>query len=89
LWASEHSVATVFDDLRAIAEGCRFRDCAHLGEPGCAVAQAIDEGHITADRVRHFRQLRGEVDALARKRRDRIGCRGQKQLQLRGPKWRE
>ncbi|MGA3025934.1 MAG: ribosome small subunit-dependent GTPase A [Bryobacteraceae bacterium] len=89
LWASEQSVETVFDDLRTIAAGCRFRDCGHEGEPGCAVAEAIAAGRITADRVSHFRQLRGEVDRLARKRRDRIGCRNQKQLQLRGPKWRE
>jgi ribosome biogenesis GTPase len=99
LWASEQSVETVFDDLRKIAAQCRFRDCAHQGEPDCAVAQAIAEGRIGADRVSHFRQLRGEVanrelrqsitTQLARKRRDKILHRSQKQMQRHGPKWRE
>ena len=92
LWASEESVEMVFDDLRAIAAECRFRDCAHQGEPGCAVAQAIVEGHITADRLEHFRRLRAEVKQRyiqAQKRRDKLGSRGQKQLSMRGPKWRD
>jgi ribosome biogenesis GTPase len=96
LWASEESVESVFEDLTTIAAGCRFRDCSHQGEPGCAVAQAIVEGHITADRVDHFHQLRGEAasrdprQSLARKRRDKILCRSQNQMQRRGsPKWSE
>ena len=99
LWASEKSVESVFEDLAMIAAGCRFRDCSHQGEPGCAVAQAVVEGRITADRVNHFRQLRGEVThhdmqqsvagLLARKRRDRILCRSQNQMQRRPLKWRE
>jgi len=89
LWASEESVETVFDDLRTIAAGCRFRDCAHQGEPGCAVAAAIAAGRIGADRVEHFRRLRGEVDTLARKRRDKILHRRQNQMQRRPPKWPE
>ena len=93
LWASEASVDAVFDDLREIAAACRFRDCTHSGEPGCAVAAAIAEGRVTEDRVAHFHKLRGEVEAvadkLARKRRDRILCRSQKQLHQRGMKWRE
>ena len=99
LWASEQSVEMVFDDLREIAAGCRFRDCAHEGEPGCMVAEAIAEGRIPANRVNHFRQLRGEVanrelrqsvtGTLARKRRDKILHRSQNQLQRTGRKWRE
>jgi ribosome biogenesis GTPase / thiamine phosphate phosphatase len=97
LWASEDSVDAVFDDLRTIAVECRFRDCMHDGEPGCAVMQAIAEGRITADRVNHFRQLRGEVahrelpqsvtDMLARKRRDKIIHREQKRFARQRLKW--
>jgi ribosome biogenesis GTPase len=92
LWASEESVEMVFDDLRTIAAGCRFRDCSHTGEPGCAVARAIAEGHIAADRLEHFLRLRAEVaqrDIQAQKRRDKLGSRGQRQLSMRGPKWRD
>jgi ribosome biogenesis GTPase len=92
LWASDEAVEAVFGDLQEIAAECRFRDCSHTGEPGCAVAQAIADGRITADRVGHFRQLRAEVaqrDIRAQKRRDKIGSRGQRQLSMRGPKWRD
>lgn len=99
LWATEESVEAAFDDLTTIAAGCRFRDCSHQGEPGCAVAEAIVEGRIAADRVEHFRRLRGEVahrdlrqsvaTQLARKRRDKILCRSQNRMQRHGGKWRE
>ena len=92
LWASEESVEMVFDDLQTIAAECRFRDCTHRSEHGCAVALAVAEGRITADRVEHFRQLRAEVaqrDIQAQKRRAKLGSRGQKQLSMRGPKWRD
>jgi len=90
LWADEDAVEAVFDDLQQIAAGCRFRDCTHRGEPGCAVAAAVERGDITPDRVAHFHQLRAEVaatDELARKRRDRVLGRSQRQLYRRGPKW--
>jgi ribosome biogenesis GTPase len=99
LWASEESVEAVFGDLQEIAAGCRFRDCSHAGEPGCGVAQAIADGRVSADRVDHFRQLRGEVayrdlqqsliSALERKRRVKILHRSQNQMQRHPPKWRE
>jgi len=92
LWATEESVESVFDDLNTLAAGCRFRDCLHQGEPGCAVAQAIIEGRIAAGRVESFHKLQREVeshDVLACKRRDRILCRAQQQMQRHEPKWRE
>jgi ribosome biogenesis GTPase len=56
LWASQQSVEAVFDEIAELAAACRFRDCTHSGEPGCAV-----EGAVTADRLQSFHKLQREV----------------------------
>lgn len=50
-------IAQVFADIAELAEGCRFRDCAHESEPGCAVLAAIERGEVEADRVARWRKL--------------------------------
>ena len=55
-------------DVEAFAENCRFRDCKHEGEPGCAVAAAIVSGELPAERLASFRQLVRELAAGERKR---------------------
>jgi ribosome biogenesis GTPase len=62
LWVGAESVDTVFDDITIIAKGCRFRDCTHSGEPGCAVAQALAIGRLDAGRWESFRKLRAEAE---------------------------
>src|SRR5262249_31510825 len=51
LAGEESSVEAAFDDIAALAAGCRFSDCAHASEPGCAVAAAVDRGELDADRL--------------------------------------
>ena len=62
-----------FGDIEELAAGCRFRDCAHGGEPGCAVAAALADGRLAVDRHESWRKLQREaahherrVDALGR-----------------------
>jgi ribosome biogenesis GTPase len=50
-------VAAVFDDIGELAAGCRFGDCAHEAEPGCAVQAAIAEGRLEAARLARWRKL--------------------------------
>lgn len=50
-----------FEDVMTHAAHCRFRDCRHRGEPGCAVAEAIRQGLLTEDRVQSYRQLAEEL----------------------------
>jgi len=50
----------VFSDVVAAAEGCRFADCTHATEPGCAVLAAIESGELDADRLRRFQKLLAE-----------------------------
>jgi ribosome biogenesis GTPase len=61
LWAGDESLATVFSDVESLAVGCRFRDCRHEGEPGCAVAAAIAEGSLDEDRLTSHRKLEREL----------------------------
>jgi ribosome biogenesis GTPase len=53
-------VAQVFADIADLAALCRFRDCAHEGEPGCAVAQAMADGRLDEARLRRWRKLARE-----------------------------
>jgi ribosome biogenesis GTPase len=52
-----------FDDIAALAEGCRFRDCGHKSEPGCAVALAVASGQLSGERLASYHQLASELKA--------------------------
>ena len=62
LWASGESVDETFDEIAAASAACRFRNCSHHGEPGCAVRQALDQGEISAERWQSYRKLRAEAE---------------------------
>ena len=66
-WGDESAVAAAFDDIVSLAEGCRFSDCAHGAEPGCAVREAVEAGRLDADRLEHFQRLGREAAYEARK----------------------
>jgi ribosome biogenesis GTPase / thiamine phosphate phosphatase len=57
-----------FDDIEALAAGCRFNDCAHEHEPGCAVQAAIADGSLSPERLRSRRKLDRELASLERRR---------------------
>lgn len=61
LWAAEHGVEESFDDVAALAGGCRFADCGHDSEPGCAVQVAVQGGELTQERLASFRKLASEL----------------------------
>ena len=67
LWDSMEGVTDTFADIEALAEKCRFRDCTHTREPGCAVRAALGAGEVDAGRVRSWQQLRMEARATARR----------------------
>jgi ribosome biogenesis GTPase / thiamine phosphate phosphatase len=90
LWESESGLARTFDDLAALAERCRFRDCRHLGEPGCAVAAAVASGALPQERLENHRKMAAELRFLAaradpqaqreEKQRVKTLCKAQKRL---------
>ena len=58
LWAIDpHQVATGFREFRPLAEACRFRDCLHRNEPGCAVRAALEEGRISRRRYESYLRI--------------------------------
>jgi len=67
LWDSEQGVAQTFADIDALATQCRFVDCRHEGEPGCAVLQAVSAGVLDAARLENRRKLLREQEFLQRK----------------------
>jgi len=71
-------LAATFAEIDGMARLCRFRDCRHEGEPGCAVQAALDDGAISADRIESHRKLEAErrwvglrADSRARRAADR------------------
>lgn len=63
----DEGLREAFSDIEGIARGCRFRDCRHEGEPGCAVREAVDRGALDSGRLASFRKLRAEAAHEARK----------------------
>lgn len=64
LW-DQDSLADAFPELAEAATACRFGDCRHRTEPGCAVRAAVEAGELRSDRVASFVRLRDELDDLA------------------------
>jgi ribosome biogenesis GTPase / thiamine phosphate phosphatase len=61
LWATGDSVDLAFDEIAALAAACRFRDCTHLAEQGCAVQAALTSGTLAPDRFASYTKLRREA----------------------------
>ena len=71
LWGVDEGLSGSFDDVAAIADECRFRDCRHGSEPGCAVKAAVEAGTLDAARYGNFLKLQAERDALERRQDER------------------
>ena len=67
-WVDESAVTETFEDIAELGHGCRFGDCAHDTEPGCAVLAAVERGELSAERLDHFRHLGREIAFDERKR---------------------
>jgi len=67
LWSDESSVERTFSDIEQLAQNCKFRDCRHLHEPGCAVLEAIESGELDEKRYNSYQKQMREVEFLIRK----------------------
>jgi ribosome biogenesis GTPase len=65
LWDVEGGLGGAFKDIEEIAAGCKFRDCKHGGEPGCAVRMAVGEGALDAARLESYLKLQEELAYIA------------------------
>ena len=68
LWEAEEGIDAAFADIGELAADCRFADCAHHGEPGCAVGRAIAEGDLNAGRFDDYEKLLREQRRLETRR---------------------
>lgn len=65
LWDAEGGLSQAFGEIEALAEGCRFSDCGHDVEPGCAVQRALEDGTLAPRRLESYRKLSRENERLA------------------------
>jgi ribosome biogenesis GTPase / thiamine phosphate phosphatase len=77
LWASSSALGDSFEEIDKLARSCRFRDCSHTKEPGCAVIGAVEAGRLSQERLVGYRKLSREVQYLELKQ-DEAAQREQK-----------
>jgi ribosome biogenesis GTPase / thiamine phosphate phosphatase len=67
LWEADEGFDSTFQDVADLASECRFSDCAHETEPGCAVREAVASGTLAPERLESYRKLQGELAHLERR----------------------
>ncbi|MBN1622486.1 MAG: ribosome small subunit-dependent GTPase A [Endomicrobiales bacterium] len=77
LWADEDSLENTFSDIKYLADKCKFRDCTHTDEPGCAVKSAIEKGELDSKRFQNYLKLKKELRYLAT-RKEKVKFRNEK-----------
>ena len=78
IWADDDALEATFVDVDSFAAGCRFNDCGHQAEPGCAVLAAVESGELDEDRLGSWRKLQRELAHLARKQDARLAAEERK-----------
>ena len=63
----EQGAAQAFQDIGTLSQGCKFRDCGHQGEPGCAIEAAVRQGELSLERLQSYRKLLAELHFQERK----------------------
>jgi ribosome biogenesis GTPase len=80
LWGDEDGLDRTFTDVATLAAECRFSDCAHDREPGCAVRAALADGSLARERFESYRKLQRELRWLEVRRNARLGADQRKRL---------
>ena len=70
LWDAEEGIGAAFPDVEALAAQCRFRDCTHHEEPGCAVRAAVESSELTPERYASYQALQQEMAAMRDRREE-------------------
>ncbi|MER5834302.1 ribosome small subunit-dependent GTPase A [Streptomyces sp. NPDC002130] len=84
LWDAETGVGQVFSEIEELSERCRFHDCAHEAEPGCAVLAAIDSGELPQRRLESYRKLLRENQRIVAKTDARLRAEIRKDWKRKG-----
>ena len=77
LWVADEGLEDAFEDIAELAAHCRFSDCRHEGEPGCAIEAALADGRLAPERWQSYRDLQRELAELEERleRRERSRAR--------------
>jgi ribosome biogenesis GTPase len=67
LWVADEGLEESFDDVTSLFAECRFSDCSHESEPGCAVKAALEDGTLPRERWESYLKLQAELDHLERR----------------------
>jgi ribosome biogenesis GTPase len=84
LTGSEEGILSTFPDIESLAASCRFADCTHAPEPGCAVRAAVDAGALPADRLASYQKLVREAEVAAAKTDARLRAEEERKRKLIG-----
>jgi ribosome biogenesis GTPase len=83
LWADEEVLDSTFAEIAELAGACRFSDCSHEHEPGCAVKSAIADGSLPRERFSSYRKLQRELRALEIRKDARLKSEARKEMRRR------
>jgi ribosome biogenesis GTPase len=72
LWQNDTGFEKVFGEIEQLAENCRFKDCTHTKEPGCAVRAALRDGTLDPERLENFKKLKRELQFTDAKQKQRL-----------------
>ena len=78
MWEADAGIGAAFSDVEKLAANCRFRDCRHADEPGCAVRAAVEAGELAPERFASYRVLKQETADLRERREEARRMRGEK-----------
>ena len=70
LWDAESGIEAAFSDIESLTEHCKFRDCLHEAEPGCAVRAAVEAGELSQKRLDSYHALRQETKDIRERREE-------------------
>jgi ribosome biogenesis GTPase len=82
LWVGDEGLDRAFSDVEELVQLCRFADCAHETEPGCAVLAAVDEGQLTQRRLDSWRKLQREARWMASRSDSRLKAEQRRQWKI-------
>ena len=88
LWADEAVLDTTFAEIAEFAAECRFSDCSHEQEPGCAIKQALADGSLPKERFASYRKLQREIRALEIRKDARLQSEARKEYRRRARRMR-
>ncbi len=72
LWEASEGLKGAFGEIEALMDACRFRDCRHESEPGCAVREALEDGRLDPDRYESYGKMLREMEFVARKQNQKL-----------------